>query len=49
VWTLFLLTFFYPVLRRSCLGIARWVLTSRKHLAGFVVVLFVIPMTLIAV
>jgi hypothetical protein len=49
VWTLFLLTFCYPVLRKACLGIARWVLTSRKHLAGFVVVLFAVPLALIAV
>jgi Na+/phosphate symporter len=48
-WTLFLLTFCYPWLRGACLGIARWVLTSRMHLAGFVVVLFAIPLTLIAV
>jgi sodium-dependent phosphate cotransporter len=48
-WTLFLLTFCYPWLRRGCLGVARWVLTSRRHLAGFVVVLFAIPLTLIAI
>jgi solute carrier family 34 (sodium-dependent phosphate cotransporter) len=49
VWTLFLLTFCYPWLRTGCLGIARWVLTSRKHLAGFVIALFAIPLTLIAI
>ena len=48
-WTLFLLVFFYPTLRRGCLGIARRVLMSRQRLAAFVVLLFVVPIALILV
>jgi len=49
IWTLLLLTFAYPVLRRVCLGIAQWALTSQKRLAAFAAMLFVIPITLIAI
>lgn len=49
VWTLFLLTFCYPAVRRLCLGIARRALESRQRLVAFVAVLFVVPMALIAV
>ena len=49
VWTLLLLTFAYPVLRRGCLGIARRILASQKRLASFAALLFLIPITLIAV
>lgn len=49
VWTLFLLVACYPLVRRFALGVARWALTSKKHLAGFVVVLFTVPVALIAV
>ena len=49
VWTLFLLTFCYPLVRRVCLGIARRALESRQRLVAFVAVLFVVPMALIAV
>jgi solute carrier family 34 (sodium-dependent phosphate cotransporter) len=48
VWTLFLLTFCYPLLRSICLGIARWTLTSRARLAGFLLVLLGVPLVLIA-
>lgn len=48
VWTLFLLIFCYPLVRRFALAIARWALLSRKHLAGFVIVLFAVPIALIA-
>jgi Na+/phosphate symporter len=48
-WTLFLLAFCYPAVRRGCLAFANWTLTSRRHLAGFVVVLFGITIALIAV
>ncbi len=48
VWTLFLLTFSYPLVRRGCLGFARWALQSKYHLAGFVLFMFVIPLALIA-
>jgi Na+/phosphate symporter len=47
-WTLVLLTFFFPWVRRGCLGYARWALQSRYHLAGFVLLMFVIPLALIA-
>jgi sodium-dependent phosphate cotransporter len=47
-WTLFLLIFCYPLVRRLALGVARWALLSRKHLAAFVIVLFVVPVALIA-
>jgi solute carrier family 34 (sodium-dependent phosphate cotransporter) len=47
-WTLFLLTFCYPLLRRTCLGAANWILVSRSRLAGFVLVLFGVPIVLIA-
>ncbi|MDQ3737997.1 MAG: hypothetical protein M3337_02370 [Actinomycetota bacterium] len=49
VWTLLLLTFAYPALRRACLGIAQWALGSQRRLAGFAAVLFVVPITLIAI
>ena len=49
VWTVVLLAFAYPLLRRVCLGLARRAVTSRRHLAAFVAVLFVVPLALIAV
>jgi sodium-dependent phosphate cotransporter len=49
VWTLFLLVACYPLVRRFALGVANWALRSKKHLAGFVAVLFVVPIALIAV
>ncbi len=48
VWTLLLLAFAYPLLRRVCLGIARKALKSRVELAVFVGVLFAVPLALIA-
>ena len=48
VWTLMLLTFFYPLVRRVCLGTANWILVSHKRLAGFVLVLLAVPVLLIA-
>jgi hypothetical protein len=48
VWTLILLTFFYPVVRRICLGTANWILVSHKRLAAFVLVLLAVPVLLIA-
>jgi hypothetical protein len=47
VWTLFLLVCCYPLVRRSCLGVARWILASRARLAGFALGLFVVPIALI--
>jgi Na+/phosphate symporter len=49
VWTLLVLLFCYPLVRRACLGIARRALLSRRHLAGFVVALLAVPVVLIAV
>jgi hypothetical protein len=49
VWTLLLLTFAYPQLRSMLLAIARGVLASKRRLAAFVGVLFVVPLLLIAV
>ena len=48
VWTLFLLTFCYPLVRRVCLGVARRALHSPQRLALFVALLFVVPLALIA-
>ena len=49
VWTLIVLAFLYPLVRRVCLGIARRALRSRTRLAGFVVLLLAAPITLIAI
>jgi Rrf2 family protein len=49
VWTLCILTFAYPLLRRVCLGAARRALMSRARLATFVGILFAIPIALIAI
>lgn len=49
VWTLALLAFAYPLLRRVCLGVARRALHSRHRLAAFGAVLFAVPVALIVV
>lgn len=49
VWTLLLLLVAYPQVRSLCLGTARWALTSRRHLAGFVLALLAVPIALILV
>ncbi|MDP9419098.1 MAG: hypothetical protein M3P53_02935 [Actinomycetota bacterium] len=49
VWTLALLTFAYPTLRRLCLGLARGALRSPPRLAAFTAVLLTVPLVLIAV
>jgi sodium-dependent phosphate cotransporter len=49
VWTLFVLAFCYPLVRRACLGIATHALHSPRRLALFVAVLLVVPISLIAV
>jgi hypothetical protein len=49
VWTLFLLAFAYPLLRRVLLGVARRALESRARLAAFAAALFVVPLVLIAI
>ena len=49
VWTLALLAFAYPMLRRGCLGFARWALSSRRRLATFALGLFLVPLSLIAI
>ena len=48
-WTLLLLAFAYPLLRRFCLGVARRALHSRPRLAAFVAALFAVPVALILV
>jgi hypothetical protein len=48
-WTLVLLTFCYPLVRRFCLGVARHALASPARLALFVALLFAVPIGLIAV
>lgn len=47
VWTLLVLTFAYPLVRRGCLDLARRVLASASRLVAFVVVLFAVPLTLV--
>jgi Na+/phosphate symporter len=49
VVTVLLLAVAYPLIRRSAISWATFVLSSRRHLAGFVVVLFAIPIALIAI
>ncbi len=49
VWTLGLLAFVYPTLRRVCLGFARAALRSPPRLAGFTAALLAVPLVLIAV
>jgi Na+/phosphate symporter len=49
VWTLLLLAFAFPLLRRLCLGAARRALHSRARLAAFGAGLFLVPLALIAV
>ena len=49
VWTLVLLAFAYPALRRGLLGVARLALESRTRLAAFAAALFVVPVVLIAI
>ena len=48
VWTLFLLLCCFPLVRKVCLGVAGHALTSRRHLATFVVALLVVPLAMIA-
>ena len=49
VWTISLLALVYPLLRRLCLGLARRAVHSPSRLAAFAVVLFGVPVVLIAV
>lgn len=49
VWTVLLLALFYPTVRRGCLGVSRATLRSVPRLATFLVVLFAVPITLIAI
>ena len=48
LWTLAVLTFAYPLLRRACLAVATGALHSKSRLATFVAVLFAVPLALIA-
>jgi hypothetical protein len=49
VWTLLLIAFFYPTVRRGCLGVSRATLKSVPRLAVFLGFLFTVPIVLIAV
>ena len=49
VWTLFLLAFFYPLLRRASLGVTNRVLRSKTGMATFAGVLFLVPIALIII
>ncbi len=49
LWTLVVLVFLYPLVRRACLGLAARALLSQRHLAAFVVVLLAVPVVMIAV
>ncbi|HZI37390.1 MAG TPA: hypothetical protein VFF24_03725, partial [Acidimicrobiia bacterium] len=49
IWTLPLILVFYPPVRVGCLRVSRVTLASRYRLAGFIAVLFTIPLTLIAI
>jgi len=49
VFTLLVLVLAYPLLRRTLLAVARWVLVSNVRLAGFAAGLFAVPVVLIAV
>ena len=48
-WTLLLIALVYPTVRRGCLGISRATLKTNPRLAGFLGVLFTVPIALIAV
>jgi Na+/phosphate symporter len=48
-WTLVLIGFMYPAVRRSALQIARKVVSSRSRLAGSLACLFSVPLLLVAV
>jgi solute carrier family 34 (sodium-dependent phosphate cotransporter) len=49
VWTVLLLAFVYGPVRCGLLAVARTVLQRRRHLAGFVGVLFVAPVALLMI
>ena len=47
--TLLLLALAYPLVRQGSIAWARFVLSSRRHLIGFVAVLLASPLVLIAI
>lgn len=49
IWTVVLLAFAYTPVRRGLLAVARTILHRRRHLAGFVGVLFVVPVALVMI
>ena len=49
VWTLMLIGLMYPTVRSAALGIARNTVSSKARLAGFIAVLFTVPLTLVAI
>lgn len=48
-WTLVVMIFFYPLVRRFCLAAATAALQSPRRLAGFVAGLLLFPVMLIAI
>jgi Na+/phosphate symporter len=49
LWTLPLILVFYPTVRTGCLKVSKAALGSRYRLAGFIAILFSVPLSLIAV
>ncbi|WP_421118753.1 hypothetical protein ACE2AJ_15505 [Aquihabitans daechungensis] len=49
IWTLVLLAFAYPLLRKVILGLARRILATPARLVGFTACLLIVPMALIAI
>ncbi len=49
VWTVLVLAFAYPLLRKVVLGISRRVLASPARLVGFTAALLLVPIALIAI
>jgi len=49
VWTIFLLAFVFPTVRKVAMGIARSTVSSRPRLALFIGVLLTVPLTLVLV
>ena len=48
-WSLILLTFCYPLMRRVVLAAARRILQTPARLVAFVAVMFTVPVVLIAI
>jgi hypothetical protein len=48
-WTLVLLGFAFPTVRRAAMGLARSTVSSRQRLALFIAVLFAVPLSLVLI